>query len=128
MGIFERFSLCFSIVLVLFRGCHAEESGEISCYTPLNIDSFSALCPPTNYPISNDRGLNSIEVLYYALASTSLPDNTTYETGDNIVCATHKPGPNITVTLGADVGEGPLQAGASISFSLTLSGPDDGGK
>ena len=103
-----------------------QESGAMSCYTALNIEDFSALCPYTNYPTQD--GLNVMEVLYYAMKATTVPDDTVYQAQDNIVCMTHGPGANISVTLGAQAGDGILSAGASVTFSLTLSGPDNGGK
>lgn len=103
-----------------------EESGVFSCYTPTNIEDFSALCPSINYPTQD--GLNVIERLYYAMRATTVPDDTVYQAQDNIVCMTHSPGVNVTFTLGTQAGDGILSAGASVSFSLTLTGLDTGGK
>jgi hypothetical protein len=102
-----------------------QESGVMVCY-PKDILDFSALCPYTNYPTQN--GLNVIEILYYAMKSTTVPDDTIYQAQENIVCMTHGPGKNVTFTLGGQAGDGILSAGASVTFTLTLSGTDNGGK
>jgi hypothetical protein len=102
-----------------------QESGVMACY-PDHILDFSPLCPYTNYP--TQHGLNIIEILYYAMRSTTVPDDTIYQAQENIVCMTHGPGQNVTFTLGGQVGDGILSAGASVSFTLALSGPDNGGK
>jgi len=100
------------------------ESGALSCYSALNLADFSALCPPTNYP--DQQGLNPLEVLYFAMRGTTVPDNTVYTTGQNIICVAHGPGPNITVTAGAGATVGPVNAGASITFTFSLTGSDLG--
>jgi hypothetical protein len=110
-----------------FNVLEKRESGAMSCYSPTNIEDFSALCPNTNYPTSN-AGLNVLEVLYFAMRSTTVPDNTTYQAQDNIICVTHNPGPNITFTAGAQAEVGPLKAGASVTFTFSLTGADLGGK
>ncbi|KAI9781317.1 MAG: hypothetical protein M1839_006110 [Geoglossum umbratile] len=101
-----------------------QESGTTACY-PTDILDFSALCPHTNYQIQD--GLNVIEILYYAMKRTTVPDDTIYQAQENIVCMTHGPGQNVTFTLSAQAGDGILSAGASVSFSLTLTGNDNGG-
>jgi hypothetical protein len=101
------------------------ESGTMVCY-PDDILDFSALCPETNYPLQD--GLNVIEVLFYAMSSTSVPDDTVYQAQENIVCMTHSPGTNVTFSLDGQASDGILGAGASVTFSLTLSGTDNGGK
>jgi hypothetical protein len=132
--IIHLFAPCFLILtgfsyanLNPFNVLQRRESGTMSCYSALNLADFSGLCPPTNYP-DNEQGLNPLEVLYYAMRSTSLPDNIVYGTGENIICVTHGPGPNITVTAGAQGGVGPVSAGASITFTFSLTGSDLGSK
>ena len=102
-----------------------QESGTMVCY-PTDILDFSALCPDTNYQLQD--GLNVIEVLYYAMKSTTVPDDTIYQAQENIVCMTHGPGQNVTVSLNGQAGDGIISAGASVTFSLTLTGSDTGGK
>jgi hypothetical protein len=104
------------------------DSGDMSCYNAGNIVGFSALCPSINYPIINDRGLNVFEVLFFAMKSTNLPPNTTYNAQENIICTTKTPGPNITITLGADIGVSGASVGAQMTFSFTTGPPDNGGK
>lgn len=135
MKSFHLFAPCF-LILTGFSYAHPNpfnvlqkrESGVMSCYSALNTLDFSALCPSTDYSVTNDKGLNILEVLYFAMRSTTVPDNTTYQAGDNIICVTHSPGPNVTFTAGAQAGVGPLSAGASLTFTFSLSGPDTGGK
>jgi hypothetical protein len=110
-----------------FNALRKRESGAMSCYYALNIIDFSALCPSTDYPV-NDQGLNVLEVLYFAMRSTTIPGDTIYQAQENIICVTHSPGPNVTFTAGAQAGAGPLSAGASVTFTFSLPGPDLGGK
>lgn len=99
----------------------------MSCYTALNLADFSALCPPTNYP-NNDQSLNVIEVLYFAMRSTTVPDDTIYQTSENIICVNHNPGPNIIFIAGANAAVRPVSAGASITFGFHINGADLGSK
>lgn len=99
----------------------------MSCYTALNLADFSGLCPPTNYP-DNEQGLNPLEILYFAMSNTTVPDNTVYGAKENIICVAHGPGPNITVTAGVQAGVGPVSAGASVTFTFSLTGSDLGSK
>jgi hypothetical protein len=102
-----------------------QESGDLACY-PKDILDFSGLCPHTNYQIQD--GLNVIEILYYALKSTTVPDTTVYRAQENIVCMVHGPGKNVTFTLSGQAGDGIISAGASVTFTLTITGNDNGGK
>lgn len=103
-----------------------DESGTFSCYTTVNLDNFSALCPAINYGTTN--GLNVIEILYFALNQTNIPDDTMYNPQENIVCTTHGPATDINISLGGGFGEGPVSVGGSVSFSLNIPAPDNGGK
>jgi hypothetical protein len=128
------FALCFSILtgfscanLNAIDVLQKRESGAMSCYSAGNILDFSALCPSTNYPV-NDQGLNVLEVLYFAMKSTAIPDDTVYQAQENIICVTHSPGPNVTFTADAQVADGPLSAGASVTFTFSIPSLDGGGK
>jgi hypothetical protein len=135
MKSFHLFAPCF-LILTGFSYANLNpsnvlqkrESGALSCYSALNLADFSALCPPTNYQITSDGGLNVLEALYFAMRKTTVPDNTIYKAGENIICITHNPGPNVTFTAGAEAGVGPLSAGASVTFTFSLPGSDLGGK
>jgi len=103
------YTTLFSIIAALSdlstsNALRKRESGEFSCYTTTNIWDFSALCPNINYPITNNRGLSTMGTLYFALATTTLPDDTVYNAQENIICTVNGPTPNITVTVGAGVG------------------------
>lgn len=101
------------------------ESGELACY-PSDILDFSALCPYPSWPTQN--GLNVIEVLYYAMKSTTIPGDTVYQAQENIICTIHGSGPNVTFTAGGQVGDGILSAGAAVTLTLTMPTLDSGGK
>jgi hypothetical protein len=88
--------------------------------------TFSALCPSQN--VLNNDGLNVLEVLYFAMSNTTVPDSQTYGAGDKIVCLSHHPGPVIEFTAGAGAGVGPVSAGASVKVNFTLNGSDTGSK
>ncbi|KAK5938696.1 hypothetical protein PMZ80_008888 [Knufia obscura] len=96
------------------------ESGEFSCYNALNIWDFSALCPNINYPITNDKGLSTMGTLYFALASTTVPDDTIYNAQENIICTVNGPTENITAEISAGVGNDIVGAGVSVTFDLSL--------
>jgi hypothetical protein len=99
----------------------------MSCYSALNLADYFPLCPPTNYPV-NEQGLNPLEILYYAMRSTIVPDNTVYGAQDNIICVPHSTGPNVTFTANVQAGVGPVSAGASITVTFSLTSADLGSK
>ena len=100
---------------------HDEMDEGVYCYSLGDWDwkGFSAFCPPTSWPITNDKGLNVMGVLYFALVGTTLPDDTIYEAEENIICTVNEPTPKITAEVGADAGYGPVSGGGSVEFELT---------
>jgi len=83
-------------------------------------DQTSILCPLHN--TVNSAGLNTLEVLYFGLQNTSLPDSTLYSDGGKVICIGHKSGPTIDITAGA----GYYGLSAGVNFNVTIPGTDDG--
>ncbi|KAK6436073.1 hypothetical protein LTR95_007739 [Oleoguttula sp. CCFEE 5521] len=52
------------------------------------------------------------------MATTTIPDDTIYLPGENIICRPKAETGYITVTLSAGVGLGLVSAGGSVTFSL----------
>lgn len=96
------------------------------CYAWDELSGFSALCPQTNWPINNNRGLNVMGMFYTAMVATTLPDDTIYQTGENIICTTSGPASNVTVEIGAEAGYGPLSGGGTVSFDFSVGNDRNG--
>ncbi|KAN0072926.1 hypothetical protein V8E54_009040 [Elaphomyces granulatus] len=74
---------------------------------PKRADGFTCSSPPTSIlcpslKTVNANGLNVLEALYFGMQNASLPDSTTYNAGENIICVTHSSGP--TIDLSGNIG------------------------
>ena len=95
-------------------------------------DGFTCSSPPTSVlcpslKTVNAEGLNVLEALYFGLQNTSLPDSTTYNAGENIICVTHSSGPTIDLSGNVGASHGGISAGFGFAVNLTIEGQDNGG-
>ena len=95
-------------------------------------DGFTCSSPPTSIlcpslKTVNAEGLNVLEALYFGLQNTSLPDSTTYNAGENIICVTHSSGPTIDLSGNVGASYDGVSAGLGFAVNLTIEGLDNGG-
>jgi hypothetical protein len=84
----------------------------------------SLLCLSAN--TLNAQGPNVLTAHYFGLQNSSLPDSTTYNSGENIISVTDSNGPTIEFSVGAGVGAG--GASANVGARINVKGSDNGGK
>jgi hypothetical protein len=99
---------------------------------PKRADGFTCSSPPTSIlcpslKTVNANGLNVLEALYFGMQNASLPDSTTYNAGENIICVTHSSGPTIDLSGNIGASADGVSAGLGFAVNLTIAGIDDGG-
>ncbi|USW58771.1 hypothetical protein Slin15195_G120900 [Septoria linicola] len=101
------------------------DDGDLDCYTLLNIIDYNVDCPTANYP-TDDKGRNMMTRLFFALAATTIPDDTTYGPEENIIRTVPRETGEITATIGAGVGGGVASANGAVEFDFAA--PNNGDK
>jgi len=89
-------------------------------------ENTSAICP--SYNTVDPQGLTPLQVLYFGMLNTSLPDSTFYNDGELVICIGPKQGPTIQFTASAGVTAGPASAGVTVSFNTTVPPINSGSK